>query len=135
MTMYVLIEHKPHGKVTASLIGWPDMTAQGGTEAEAVRALRRSFTTHLQDAKVIPLDLAEERPWLATVGMFTDDPFSDELDALIADYRRECDTAESSPPVQDYAASSILTISHFSSVHILLCCGTCTRSMMMIASQ
>ena len=27
MTMYALIENKPDGKYTASLIGWPDVTA------------------------------------------------------------------------------------------------------------
>jgi hypothetical protein len=104
MTMYVLIEHKPEGKVTASLIGWPAITAQGGTEAEAVRALRRSFTAHLHDAKVIPIDLAVERPWLQTAGMFKDDPFADELDAVIAEYRRERDTEDAIEATQDHAA-------------------------------
>lgn len=35
-----MIEYKPEGKVTASLIGWPDGTAQGGTEADAASVLR-----------------------------------------------------------------------------------------------
>jgi hypothetical protein len=69
-----------------SLIGWPDITAQGGMEAEAVSALRRSFSARLRDAKVIPLELDRERPWLQTAAMF-----EDELDALIAEYRRERD--------------------------------------------
>lgn len=104
MTMYVLIENKPEGKVTASLIGWPDITAQGGTEAEAVSALRRSFSTHLRDAKVIPIDLAIERPWLQTAGVFMDDPFSDELNAVIAEYRRERDAIDTPEATQDQAA-------------------------------
>lgn len=104
MTMYVLIENKPEGKVTASLIGWPDITAQGGTEAEAVSALRRSFSAQLRDAKVIPIDLAVERPWLQTAGMFKDDPFADELDAVIAEYRRERDVIDAPEATQDHAA-------------------------------
>jgi len=104
MTMYVLIEHKPEGKVTASLIGWPDMTAQGSTEAEAVSSLRRSFTAHLREAKVIPLELTVERPWLQTAGMFNDDPFADEFDAAIAEYRRELDADDVPDATQDHGA-------------------------------
>jgi hypothetical protein len=104
MTMYVLIENKPEGKVTASLIGWPDMTAQGSTEAEAVSLLRRSFTAHLREAKVIPLELDVERPWLQTAGMFKDDPFADELDAAIAEYRRQRDADDVPDAQQDHAA-------------------------------
>lgn len=103
MTMYVLLENKPKGKVTASLIGWPDITAQGGTEAEAVSALRRAFTAQLRDAKVIPLDLGVERPWLQTAGIFKDDPFADELDAVIAEYRRERDAADALEAAPDHA--------------------------------
>jgi predicted RNase H-like HicB family nuclease len=104
MTMYVLIENKPEGKVIASLLGWPDMTAQGNTEAEAVGSLRRSFTAHLREAKVIPLELDVERPWLQTAGMFKDDPFADELDAAIAKYRRERDADDVPDAPQDHAA-------------------------------
>ncbi len=104
MTMYVLIENKPEGKVTASLIGWPAITAQGNTETEAVSALRRSFTTQLSDAKVIPLELGVERPWLQTAGMFEDDPFADELDTVIAAYRRERDAEDAFEAGQDHAA-------------------------------
>ena len=104
MTMYVLIKNKPEGNVTASLIGWPEMTAQGGTEAEAVSALRRSFTAHLRDTKIISLDLGVERQWLQTAGMFEDDPFADELDAVIAEYRRERDAEDAPEATQDAAA-------------------------------
>ena len=104
MTMYVLIENKPEGKYTASLIGWPDITAQGGTEAEAVSALRRSFSAHIRGAKVIPLDLGVERSWLQTAGLFKDDPFADELDAAIAEYRRERDADDVPDATLDHAA-------------------------------
>src|SRR3954453_21204373 len=64
MTMYVLIENKPEGKYTASLIGWPDVKAQGGTEDEAHSPLRRLLPTHLTHAKIVPLELTAEQPWL-----------------------------------------------------------------------
>jgi predicted RNase H-like HicB family nuclease len=104
MTMYMLIENKPEGKVTASLIGWPDITAQGNTEGEAVRQLRHSLTAHLKDAKVVPLELGAEPPWIQTAGMFDGDPFADELAALIDDYRRERDAEDLLPDAQDHAA-------------------------------
>ena len=104
MTMYVLIEHTPEGKVTASLIGWPDVTAQGSTEAEAMNSLRRSFTAHLGEAKVIPLELDVERPWLQTAGIVKDDPFADEFDAAIAAYRQERDEEDRLDTTQDNAA-------------------------------
>jgi len=104
MTMYVRIEYKPEGSVTASLIGWPEVTAQGNTETEAVSALRRSFTTHLRNAKVIPFELGGERPWLQTAGMFKHDPFADELDTVIAAYRRERNAEDALEATEDHAA-------------------------------
>ncbi|NNJ11390.1 type II toxin-antitoxin system HicB family antitoxin [Chloroflexales bacterium ZM16-3] len=91
MMMHVLIEQKPEGKVTASLLGWPDITAEGTTEDEAVHALRHALAAHLQDAKIVPLEVSGEQPWLQTAGMFRDDRFADELDTLIAEHRRERD--------------------------------------------
>lgn len=87
MTMYVLIENKPEGTITASLIGWPNIQAQGNTEDEAVRHLRSSLSARLKKAKVIPLELNMEQPWMQTAGLFINDSFADELNALIADYR------------------------------------------------
>jgi hypothetical protein len=104
MTMYVLIEHKPEGRVTASLIGWPGITGEAGTEDEAVDSLRRSLTTQLRDAKIVPFEVAVDQPWLQTAGMFKGDPFTHELDEVIAQYRRERDAEELSPTTQDHAA-------------------------------
>ena len=102
-TMYVLIENKPEGKYTASLIGWPDVKAQGGTEDEALSHLRRSLSAHLTHAKIVPLELTAEQPWLQTAGMFKDDPFVDEFQEVIAAYRRERDAHDVSSDTQDQA--------------------------------
>src|SRR5262249_34557357 len=45
MTMYVLIENKPKGKYTASLIGWPAVNAQGETEDDGLCELRKATLT------------------------------------------------------------------------------------------
>lgn len=46
-------------------------------------------------------DLAVERPWRQTAGIFRDAPFTDELDAVIAEYQRE-DAEGSSEAPQDH---------------------------------
>ncbi|WP_448539757.1 type II toxin-antitoxin system HicB family antitoxin [Roseiflexus sp.] len=104
MTMYVLIENKPTGRVTASLIGWPSMTVQGNTEVEAMNALRQLIASHLKDARIVPLDIETERTWLQTAGVFKDDPFAAEFDELMSGYRREHDDENSPELPQDHAA-------------------------------
>ncbi|PDW01940.1 hypothetical protein [Candidatus Viridilinea mediisalina] len=39
-----------------------------------------------------------------TAGMFKDDPFANEFDAVMAAYRRECDHEDIPPTTQDHAA-------------------------------
>jgi hypothetical protein len=104
MTMYARIEHKAEGIYTASLIAWPDIVAQGPSEDEAIRSLREVVTTRLAGSKVVPFDIGVERSWLQTAGMFRGHPFADELDAVMADYRRERDGVEQDSPSQDHAA-------------------------------
>lgn len=97
MTMYALIENKPDGKYTASLIGWPDVTAQGETEDEALAELRQSLARHLKRARIVPLELdrsQSDNPWLQMAGIFKDDPLFAEVQELIAAYRRELDAQD-----------------------------------------
>ncbi len=94
MTMYALVENKPDGKYTASLIGWSDITAQGETEEEALAELRHSLTRQLKRARIVPLevDLSQsDNAWLQMVGIFKDDPFFEEFQESISTYRRELD--------------------------------------------
>jgi predicted RNase H-like HicB family nuclease len=99
MTVYVLIENKPEGRYTASVIGWPDIKAQGETEDDALIQLRQSFTAHVRSARIVPLDLdlsTAEKPWLEMAGIFKNDPFSAELEESIAAYRRELEIQDES---------------------------------------
>jgi len=97
MTMYVLIENKPEGKYTASLLGWPAIKAQGETEDEALTQLRQSLARQLKRARIVPLeiDIAQsDNPWLQTAGIFKDDPFATEIQESIAAYRCELDAQD-----------------------------------------
>lgn len=104
MTMYALIEQTPEGTYTASVLGWPDVRAQGGTADEAVYTLHVALAEHLQHARIVPLDVEEKSPWLQTIGAFEHDTFADEFAGVIADYRRSLDAAEHASNTQDHAA-------------------------------
>jgi hypothetical protein len=104
MTMYVVLENTSANTVTASLIGWPHLSVQGKNEDEAVQLLRQSLARQLGDARIIPFELSIVQPWLQTAGMFQDDPFGQELDQLITEYRRERDAEDLIPTPQDRAA-------------------------------
>ena len=94
MTMYALIENKPDGKYIASLIGWPDVTAQGETEDEALAELRQSLTRHLKRRRIVPLEIdtsPSDNPWLELGEAFKDNPLLDEVTQSIAEYRRQLD--------------------------------------------
>jgi predicted RNase H-like HicB family nuclease len=97
MTMYALIENKPDGKYTASLIGWPDITAEGETEDEALTELRQSLTRQLQRARIVPLEIdtsPSDNPWLQLGETFKDNPLLDEVTWSIEEYRHQLDTVE-----------------------------------------
>lgn len=95
--MYALIENKPEGTYTASLIGWPDMKAQGATETEALSQLRQLLTAQLRRARIVPFDVdvpAEDNPWLQLDDTFKDNPLLDEVVRSIATDRREQNAVE-----------------------------------------
>jgi predicted RNase H-like HicB family nuclease len=97
MNMIVVIEPVTEGGYRAMLPGWPDITAQAATEAAALDRVRQMLQARLAQAKVVPLALEttpETHPWLRLAGIFQDNPLVDEVEAEIAAYRHEVDTAE-----------------------------------------
>jgi hypothetical protein len=96
MSVEVLIETLPTGGYRATLLGWPDTSAEGATEEEALTRLRQFARDRPQHGKVVTLDLATNtppNPWLTFAARFRDTPLLDELDDAIAAYRRELDAA------------------------------------------
>jgi hypothetical protein len=57
MTMYVVIQHTSQTSVTASLVGWPNLSASGRNETEALQLLRQSFAENLAMLASSPLKL------------------------------------------------------------------------------
>jgi len=94
MTYYVLVENGRQGHYTATVLGWPDCTAQGTTRQEALARVRQTLAARLTQAEIIPLEIEQsppKHPWLKFAGMFRDDPLFDEVLAEIENYRRELD--------------------------------------------
>lgn len=96
MSVEVLIETLPTGGYSATLLGWPDTSAEGATEEEALIRLRQLARDRLQHGKVVTLDLATDtppNPWLDFAARFRDNPLLDDLDEAIAADRRELNAA------------------------------------------
>jgi hypothetical protein len=96
MSVEVLIETLPTGGYSATLLGWPDTSAEGATEEEALNRVRQLARERLQHSKVVTLDLATDtppNPWLTFAAAFRDNPLLDDLDEAIAAHRRDLDAA------------------------------------------
>ena len=94
MTYPILLESKKQGGYTATVLGWPDCTAQGATRQEALTRIRQVLIERLTQAEIVPLEIEApqpEHPWLEFAGMFKDNPVFDEVLAEIETYRRELD--------------------------------------------
>lgn len=86
MTYPILLESKKQGGYRATVLGWPDCTAQGATRQEALSRIRQVLSDRLSRAKIIPLEIEPsqpEHPWLKFAGMFKDNPVFDEVVAEI----------------------------------------------------
>ncbi|GAB4414684.1 MAG: hypothetical protein Fur0044_09490 [Anaerolineae bacterium] len=86
MTYPILLESKKQGGYRATVLGWPDCTAQGATRQEALSRIRQVLSDRLSRVKIIPLEIEPsqpEHPWLKFAEMFKDNPVFDEVVAEI----------------------------------------------------
>jgi predicted RNase H-like HicB family nuclease len=79
MRYAILLQQRPDGKYQASVPVIPGLTSVGETRDETLQAVRQAITATLTTAELVYLDVPEQRPattnpWLATAGMFADDP-------------------------------------------------------------
>ena len=84
MTVDVLVEAQPGGQVRATLLGWPDLVAEGATDAEALARLRQLLAARLTGARIVPLTVeagAPAHPWLRLAERFRDNPLLSEVTA------------------------------------------------------
>ncbi len=82
MTVDVLLEAQPGGQVRATLLGWPELIAEGASDAEALARLRQLLAARLTGARIVPLTLeagAPAHPWLRLAERFRDNPLLSEV--------------------------------------------------------
>jgi predicted RNase H-like HicB family nuclease len=67
------------------------LTAEGATRADALQNLQRMIETHLAGgAEVVSLEIPTlDNPWRQMQGIFKDDPWFDEWQQAIAEYRQQ----------------------------------------------
>src|SRR4051812_46247221 len=94
MTMYALIENKPEGRYTASLIGLPAIKGQGASKNEALNQLQALLTAQLQETEIVPVNLdgeTAENPWLQFSDRLHNNPLQQEVAESIAADRSQLD--------------------------------------------
>jgi len=82
MRYTVLVRQRPPGKYIARAPAVPGCKGEGRTRDEALRRLRTAIETWLAEAEITTIEVAlpqtdkqqELNPWLATAGIFADDP-------------------------------------------------------------
>jgi predicted RNase H-like HicB family nuclease len=74
-------------------------TAEGATPEEALQNLRQVIEGQLNaGAQLVALEVPPpENPWLATAGMFAENPLFDEWQQAIAENRRQADADDGLP--------------------------------------
>jgi hypothetical protein len=90
----ILIKPEAQGKVSATVLGWPEYRAEGSDRQSALAALQQLLDDQLSHADIVSLELKpsqSENPWAAMAGEFKDDPLFDAVLADIEDYRHAAD--------------------------------------------
>jgi predicted RNase H-like HicB family nuclease len=94
MQFHIFIQNPAENHFTATVIGMPDWAATGTTEAEALRKVEALLNEKLATGKIVTIEVQpitnghahKPNPLMQCAGMFTDDPYADEL---VAEMKRE----------------------------------------------
>jgi len=94
MRYTILLHQRADGKYQASVPLMPELSRVGETRDETLRAIEQALIAALATTEVDYLDLPalpadHDHPWLATAGIFADDPT---LEPMLADIYRARDT-------------------------------------------
>ena len=108
MQYQVFVKNPAESEFMASIIGLPNVTANGITEKEAIDKLKVILDAQFRNGKLvtiyvpqryandidIPSKVAEEKsdPWIDNMGIFQDDPTFDDFLAEVNSYRNEVDS-------------------------------------------
>jgi len=75
MQYAVLIQKRPDGKFQASVPVFPGLKKVGKSREETLRAVKDAIQETLEHGEWVYINVSEgQNPWMATAGMFADDP-------------------------------------------------------------
>ena len=102
MQYQVFVKNPTESRFMASVVGLPNVTADGLTEKEAIDKLKVILDDQFRNGKLVTIDInvpsesIEEKsdPWLANMGIFQDDPTFDDFLVEVNNYRNEVDLIE-----------------------------------------
>jgi predicted RNase H-like HicB family nuclease len=103
MQYQVFVQNPTDRTFMASVVGLPNLTANGITEQEAIDRLKGILDAQFKHGKLVTIDIdvpsdrlpEKSDPWIANMGIFQDDPTFDDFLAEVNTYRNSIDTAES----------------------------------------
>jgi hypothetical protein len=93
MQIPVLIEHMARNGYRAQGMEPFALSAKGATREEALAKLRAKIESRLKKgAELVGLEVGgATHPWMAFAGMFKDDPWIDDWNRSIEEYRKKVD--------------------------------------------
>jgi predicted RNase H-like HicB family nuclease len=105
MQYQVFVENPADRIFLASIVGLPNLTANGITEEEAIDRLKGILDDRFKHGKLVTIDLDRPNeespdrndPWLSNMGIFQDDPTFDDFLSEINIYRHKIDETEVHP--------------------------------------
>lgn len=108
MQYQVFVQNPTDRTYLASVVGLPNLTANGITEKEAIDRLKGILDEQFKHGKLVTIDIdvpsekssETSDPWIANMGTFQEDPTFDDFLAEVNTYRNAIDTSESNPYIR-----------------------------------
>lgn len=88
----VLIKQESSGKVSAMVLGLPEYRVESTDCISALASLQKLLATNLENVEIVSLEIEQSQPthsWSKFAGMFKDDPYFDEMQKDINEFRQQ----------------------------------------------
>jgi predicted RNase H-like HicB family nuclease len=102
MQYQVFVQNPTDQTFMASVVGLPNVTANGITEKEAIDRLKSILNSQFKNGKLVTIDIdvpsekssEKSDPWITNAGIFKDDPTFDDFLSEMEAYRNEVNSTE-----------------------------------------
>lgn len=98
MQYQVFVQSHPDYSFVAFVVGMPNLSVEGATEAEAIAKVTTALEAQLATGKFVTVEVPsvqpEADPWIKHMGLFADDSTFDDFLTEVAAYRQQMDDLE-----------------------------------------